>query len=77
MKKVFEMTDLELKEIMDASKPTPVMYLSGGQPMFNSRQANANHAWRLLGEKYGFDHMTVRPTGKGVKFFSAMCITKE
>ena len=70
--KTFEMTDAELKEIMDASKPTPVMYLSGGQPMFNSPQANANHAWKLLGEKHGFDHMTVRPTGKGDKFFSAM-----
>ena len=70
--KTFEMTDAELKEIMDASKPTPVMYLSGGQPMFSSAQANANHAWKLLGDKLGFDHMTVRPTGKGDKFFSAM-----
>ena len=33
----------------------------------------ANRAWQRLGEKYGFDHMTVRPIqGKGTRFFSAV-----
>jgi len=67
----FEMSKEQLAEIMNACKPTPVMYLSGGMPMFNSPQENANHAWEKLGEKLGFKHMTVRPNGKGDRFFSA------
>lgn len=69
--KEFEMTEEDLKELYDASKPTPVMYMSGGVPLFKTPQENANHAWRLLGEKMGFEYMTVRPNGKGDRFFSA------
>ena len=71
MRKEYEMTDEELKEIMDACKPVPVMYMSGGQPMFSSRQENANHAWEKLSKKLGFKNMTVKPNGKGNKFFTA------
>ena len=67
----FEMTQEQLDEIMNACKPTPVMYLSGGKPMFNSQQENANYAWEKLGKELGFKHMTVRPNGKGDRFFSA------
>lgn len=68
----YEMTQKQLDEILDACKPTPVMYMSGGTPMFASTQENANHAWKLLGDAMGFDHMTVRPiSGKGDKFFTA------
>jgi len=67
----FEMTQEQLNEIMDACKPTPVMYLSGGKPMFNSRQENANYAWEKLGDELGFKYMTVRPNGRGDRFFSA------
>jgi len=39
----------------------------------SSPQERANRAWQRLGEKYGFDHMTVRPIqGKGKRFFSAV-----
>lgn len=69
--KRYEMTQAQLDTILDACKPTPVMFLSGGQPMFNSPQENANDAWRRLGEELGFDHMTVRPTGEGDRFFYA------
>jgi predicted TIM-barrel fold metal-dependent hydrolase len=69
--KNYEMTQEQLDEIMNACKPTPVMYLSGGVPMFNTPQENANHAWQKLGEELGFKHMTVRPNGKGDRFFSA------
>ena len=69
--KNFEMTEEQLKEILNACKPTPVMYLNGGMPMFNSPQENANHAWKLLGDKLGFKYMTVKPNGKGDRFFSA------
>jgi len=69
--KDFEMTQEHLDEIMDACKSTPVMYLSGGKPMFNSPQENANHAWEKLGESLGFKPMTAKPNGKGDRFFTA------
>jgi hypothetical protein len=65
----FEMTQEDLAEILEACKPVPAIALQCG-PIF-SRQENANRAWQRLGEKMGFDHMTVRPNGKGDRFFSA------
>ncbi len=71
-RQAFEMSDEDLTKLMDACKPTPVMYLSGGKPMHNSPQENANNAWKLLGDKLGFKSMTVQPVaGKGEKFFTA------
>ena len=67
----FEMTDEQLQKIIAASKPTPVMFLTGGKPMFKSAQENSNEAWKELGEELGFDYMTVEPNGKGDKHFSA------
>lgn len=75
--KDFEMTESQLEEILDASNPTPVMYLSGGKPMFDSPQENANHAWEKLGQLLGFEYMTVRPNGKGDRCFSAEPKCKE
>lgn len=64
----YEMTQADLDAILDACKPTPVMFLIGGSP-----QENANAAWAVLGKKMGFDHMTVKPIlGKGNLFFSAV-----
>ena len=71
MRREFEMTQEQLDKILDACKPTPVVFLSGGTPMFNSPQENANHAWKLLGDELGFDHLSVRPTGRGNRFFTA------
>ena len=71
MRKNFEMTEKQLKKVLDACKPTPVMYLSGGKPMFGTTQENANYAWKKLGKTMGFKYMTVEPNGKGNKFFSA------
>ena len=69
----YEMTQADLDAILEACKPTPVMFLSGGQPMGGSPQENANRAWAALGEKMGFDAMTVQPiSGKGHRFFSAV-----
>ncbi len=69
----FEMTQADLDAILDACKPTPVMFLSGGTRIGGSKQENANEAWKRLGEKMGFDHMTVQPIyGKGNRFFSAV-----
>jgi hypothetical protein len=74
MTKEYEMTQADVDAILEASKPTPVMFLSGGTPMHSTPQENANAAWKKLGEKMGFDYMTVRPVkgiGKGNRFFTA------
>lgn len=71
MRQEFEMSNEQLKELLDACKPTPVMYLSAGKPMFNTPQENANYAWEKLGKELGFEYMTVQPNGKGDKYFTA------
>lgn len=72
MRREFEMSEDDLKALLDAGKPVPAMYLTGGQPMFGTPQENANRAWQRLGEKLGFQHMTVQPiAGKDHRFFSA------
>lgn len=67
----YEMTEDDLKELLAAMKPVPVMMV-GGHSM-GSRQENANNAWAALGKKMGFDSDTVRPVqGKGNRFFTAV-----
>lgn len=65
MAKQFRMSDEQLQRIKDASKPTPAMYLSGGTPMFNSPQENANAAWKALGQEMGFKWDSGRPANTG------------
>ena len=72
MRQQFEMTAEEFAAILEACKPTPVMFLSGGRPMFPSPQENANAAWQRLAEKRGFVWDTVEPQpDKGQRFFTA------
>ena len=71
----YEMSEADLATILEACKPTPVMYLSGGRPMYDSPQENANRAWKALGHKMGFNYLTVRPGNKGQRFFSAEPLT--
>lgn len=69
----YEMTEEDLKELLDACKATPVMFLSGGTPMGSSPQENANRAWKKLGDKMRFDSITVQPvSGKPPRFFTAV-----
>jgi hypothetical protein len=69
----YEMSEKDLKEILSACKPTPVIYGSSGINLGGSPQQNANFAWAKLGKKMGFDYMSVRPIqGKGNRFFSAI-----
>lgn len=69
----YEMTEADLGKILDASKPTPVMFTSDGTNIGGSPQENANRAWAELGVRMGFDAMTVRPApGKGDRFFTAV-----
>lgn len=69
--KRYEMTQAQLEKLLESCRPTPVMFGSGGMPLFGTPQDNANAAWRALGEEMGFDYLTVRPTGNGDRFFNA------
>jgi hypothetical protein len=74
--KKFKMTNVQFDKLMDASKPQPVMFLSGGEPMFKSAQENANYAWELLGKELGFDPTTVAPDdSQNPKCFTAREVT--
>lgn len=54
MRKQFTLNEAQFERLLNASKPTPAMWLSGGQPMFDSPQENANRAWKELGQELGF-----------------------
>jgi len=70
MRKEFQMTPDELKDIMEACRPVPMIMLQCGTP--SSPQENANCAWKSLAEKYGFDWESVRPvSGKDRHYFTA------
>jgi len=65
------MTEDDLKELLEACKPTVCIRVGNYSPP--GPQENANRAWQALGKKYGFDYMTVQPIrGKGERFFSAV-----
>ena len=71
----FEMTEVQLAEIMEACKSVPLIALNCGMPP--SPQENANRAWAKLGKEMGFYPMSVEPTGKGDRFFSAEVVDAE
>jgi len=67
----YEMTEADLKELMEACRPVPYIVVGGYAPP--SPQENANNAWMRLGKKMGFDSATVRPiANKGNRFFTAV-----
>lgn len=67
----YEMTEQDLKEILDACKPVPYIVVGGRGPA--SPQESANRAWQRLSERMGFDYMTVQPQeGKSNRFFTAI-----
>jgi len=69
-RKEYEMEEADLNKILDASKPVQYIIFGGKPP--RSPQENANNAWAELGHRMGFDHMTVQPTSKGDRFFTAI-----
>ncbi len=72
MRREFEMTEEQLSKILDACKPTPAMWGSGGAPMFSTPQENANRAWKALGAELGFVWDSCKPVpGKSNRFFTA------
>jgi hypothetical protein len=66
----YEMTQDDLGKLLAAMRSVPMIMLQCGTPP--SQQENANAAWARLGIQMGFDPMTVQPTGKGDKFFTAI-----
>ena len=67
----YEMSEADLTTLLNACKSTPVIMVGNYTP--STPQENATRAWAQLGEKIGFDHMTVQPVaGKGQRFFSAI-----
>jgi len=66
----YEMTQADLESLFEAMKPVPMIMLQCGPG--RSQQDRANDAWKALGDRMGFDHMTVQPTGQGDRFFSAV-----
>lgn len=75
MRTEYEMTEADLKDLLEACKPVPYMIFGGMEPA--SPQENANAAWKSLGDKMGFDHMSVEPSDKGQRFFTALPNPKE
>jgi hypothetical protein len=69
-RKDYEMTQEDLSILLAAITPTPYIAVTGGIGP-SSVQERANRAWETLGNRMGFDHMSVRPTGRGDRFFSA------
>jgi hypothetical protein len=69
MRKNYDMLPEDLAKIKEACKPEPLIVLQCGMP--RSLQERANSAWKELGERMGFDHMTVRPRSGSERFFSA------
>jgi hypothetical protein len=69
MRREFEMTEDDLKELLEASKPVPYMVFGGVEPQ--SPRENAHAVWRVLGDRIGFAWKTVKPSAGGQRFFSA------
>jgi hypothetical protein len=69
MRTDFEMTREDLDSLLAAMQPVKMVMLQCGTP--SSVQENANAAWVRLGKQMGFDPMSVRPNGRGDRFFSA------
>ena len=69
MRQEYEMTEEDHEKIVKASQPVMAIALQCGP--LRSPQENANAAWRELGERMGFKYMTVKPSDRGVRFFTA------
>ena len=69
MRKSFEMTEAQLAKLYEAIKPVPYIIFGGMAPA--SPQERANDFWTALGREMGFDGMSVRPDGRGDRFFTA------
>lgn len=65
MRKQYRLNDAQFKTLMDACRPTPAMWGSGGAPLFSTPQENANRVWKDLGNEMGFVWNSCRDAGTG------------
>lgn len=70
----FEMTEADLKGLLEACRSVPMIALQCGEPP--SPQESANRAWCALGDRMGFDGMSVEPSSKGQRFFTAIAVPR-
>ena len=79
MRQEFEMTQEEMDRIIEINKEggDPVMYLSGGTPLGRSLQEKINDYWGELGQKYGFEPLTVQGSSRGKLYFTALALDKK
>ena len=68
-RKEYELTTEQFDKLLKACRPTLAIALQCGPP--SSPQENANRAWCALGDELGFDGMSVQPSHKGQRFFTA------
>ncbi len=66
----YELTSEQFDKLIEACRSVPLIMLQCGMPP--SPQENANRAWCALGDELGFDGMTVEPSSKGQRFFTAI-----
>lgn len=70
MRQQYRMTDDELEQVLNASKPVPYMVFGGREP--SSPQENANNAWQGIADRVGCDKFTIGPAASGdIQEFSA------
>lgn len=71
MKLLFTMTQEDYDSIVDTiteARNTPLIAIHCGMP--RSIQEVANDAWSKLGEKMGFNYMTVEPGDSKLEFYA-------
>lgn len=73
MLKEFRLTDEEWAE-MKAIANTPLIMIGGTT---TNPQEAANAFWRKLGERYGFDPMSVQPKGRDPRDYIATVVDKN
>lgn len=61
--KTYRLTDEELKQIMDASKPVPYMVIGGVPP--SSPRDNAMAVWRRVAARVGCEVDSISPGDTG------------
>lgn len=66
----YKMSQDDLDILLESCKDVPCIMIGDVPP--SSPQENTNRAWSVLGKKMGFDSITVRPSQKGGRFFTAV-----
>lgn len=69
MKQEFKLTQQEMDDIIAINKNIEPVMKFGDYWSGMDLQQRINAYWQKLGDKYGFEYMTVEPSAKGGLFF--------